>query len=58
VFLFDETAGLLDGLGRTVAVIKTDKIEHAAVHAAALVDHLEIGRLGPAKNAVGGRGAA
>ena len=42
--VFDQAAHLLDRLRRAVSVIETDKIDLAAVHAALLVDHFEIGR--------------
>ena len=58
LLLLDEAANLLDGLGRAVAVIEADEIDLAAVHAALLVDHLEIGGLGPADHAIGGGRAA
>ena len=43
LLLLDEAARLLDGLRRAVAVVEADQIDLAAVHAALLVDHLEIG---------------
>jgi hypothetical protein len=56
--LFDEPPGLFDGLGRAVAIVKADEVELAAVDPALLVDHLEIGGLGPGDRAVGGSGSA
>ena len=58
LFLLDEAADLLDGLGRAVAVIEADQIDLAAVDAALLVDHLEIGGFGLADHAIGGGGPA
>src|SRR6202041_119711 len=54
--LFDQPAGLLDGLRRAVAVIEADEIELAAVDPSHLVDHLEIGGLCLADHAVGRQG--
>ena len=54
MLLLDETAGLLDRLRRAVAVVEADEIDLAAVDAALIVDHLEIGGLRPADHAVGG----
>src|SRR5207302_9672540 len=45
--LLDEPAGLLDRLGRTVAVVERDEIHLTAVDPAGVVDHAVIGRLRP-----------
>jgi hypothetical protein len=58
LLLLDQLARLLDGLGRAVAVVETDEADLAAVHAALLVQHLEIGELGQAVGAPGRGGAA
>jgi hypothetical protein len=39
----DQLARLLDGLRRAIGVVIGDVLDHAAVDAALLVDHLEIG---------------
>ncbi|MGY4300982.1 hypothetical protein ACVWXN_009077 [Bradyrhizobium sp. i1.4.4] len=52
----DQLADLLHGLRRRVAVIIGNPVDLAAVDAALVVDHLEIGFLGLADDAVGGRG--
>ena len=52
--LFDKAAHLLDCLRRTVAVVEADQVDLAAVDAAHVVDHLEIGGLGFADHPVGG----
>jgi hypothetical protein len=44
--LLDETASLLDGLGRAVTVVEADEIDFAAVDSAGLVDKLEVGGFG------------
>ena len=54
----DELARLLDRLGRAVAVVIADEVDLAAVDAAGVVDHLEIGGLGLADHAVSGSGTA
>jgi hypothetical protein len=54
----DQAAGLLDGLGRAVAVVETDEIDLAAVDAARFVDHPEICDLRSADHAIGGSCAA
>jgi len=62
--LLDQFAGLLDRLGRRVGVVQTDEFDLAAVDAALVVEHLEIGGLGTRDGAVGrsrpaiGRGIA
>ena len=48
----DELARLLDGLGRRIGVIERDQVDLAAVDAALLVDHLKIGRVDAAHDAV------
>jgi len=55
---FDELAGLLNGLRRRVAVVIGDVIDLAAVDAALIVDHLEIGFFHLADHAIGGCGPA
>ena len=57
-FLLDETSSLLHRLWRTVAIVDADEIEFAAVHAALLIDHLEVGGLRAAEHAIGGGGPA
>src|SRR5258707_932055 len=52
ILLLDQAADLLHRLGRAVAVVQADQIELAAVDAALLVDHVEIGGLGFADGAV------
>ena len=54
----DQFADLLHRLRRAVAVVIGDEIDLAAVDAALIVDHLEIGFLGLADDAVGGSRAA
>src|SRR5262249_4056843 len=44
--LLDELAGLLQALGRAVAVIEHDYVELASVDATLIVDHLEISGFG------------
>jgi hypothetical protein len=56
--LFDEPPGLLDGLGRAVAIIKADEVELAAVDPAPLVDHLETRGLGSGDRDVARSGSA
>ena len=41
MILLDQLTGLLDGARRIVAVVIDDEVDLAAVHAAAVVDHLE-----------------
>ena len=48
---FDQLARLLDGLGRTVAVIERKQFDLAPVDPAPGIDHLEISGLGPADRA-------
>ena len=55
---FDQLAHLLHRLRRAVAVVVTDEVDLAAVDAALVVDHPEIGILGLADDAVGGSRAA
>ena len=50
----DELARLLDRLGRAIAVVIADEVDLAAVDAAGVVDHLEIGGLGLADHAISG----
>ena len=57
-FLLDQSPHLLDRLGRAIGVIQADEIDFAAVYAALLVDHLEIGGLGATDHAIGGDRAA
>src|SRR5476649_677926 len=57
LLLLDQAPGLLDGLGRTVTIVKADQVEAAAIHAARFVDHLEVSRFRPADDAVGRRRA-
>ena len=54
----DQLARLLDRLGRAVAVVIGDEVDLAAVDAALIVDHLEIGFLGLADKPVGRCGTA
>jgi hypothetical protein len=54
----DQLAHLLHRLRRAVAVVVRDKIDPAAVDAAGIVDHLEIGILDLSDDAVGGSGPA
>ena len=53
---FDELARLLDGLRRRVGVIIGNEGDLAAVDAALLVDHAEIGGFGPPDGAIGRSG--
>ena len=53
-----ELARLLDRLGRAIAVVIADEVDLAAVDAAGVVDHLEVGGLGLADHAVSGSGTA
>ena len=57
LFILDQSPHLLDRLRRTVAVVEADEIDLAAVDPALFVDHLEIGGLGAADDAIG-RGRA
>ncbi len=57
VFL-DQLAHLLDGLRRTVAVVAAEKVDLAAVDAALVVDHGEVGGQRLADGAVARRRAA
>ena len=50
----DELAHLLDGLWRRVGVVILDQVDLAAVDAALVVDHLDIGGLGLADGGIGG----
>src|SRR5262249_40718678 len=52
LILLDELAYHLDGLRRAVAVVPGDEVDLAAVDAALLVDHVEVGGLGLADRAV------
>jgi hypothetical protein len=56
--LFYEPPGLLNGPGRAVAVVNADEVKFAAVDSALLVDHLEIGGLGPGNDAIARSGSA
>src|SRR5260370_17965347 len=58
LLLLDQLAHLLHRLGRAVAVVERDEVDLAAVDAALIVDHLEIGGLGPPDRPVGGGGTA
>src|SRR5689334_10673237 len=50
--LLDQAADLLDRLWRAVAIIQADEIVPAAVDAALLVDHPEVGKLRPSNHPV------
>jgi hypothetical protein len=50
----DQLAHPLDGLWRAICVVILDQVDHAAVDAAPVVDHLDIGRLGLADRRIGG----
>ncbi|MGY3078460.1 hypothetical protein ACVWZZ_004868 [Bradyrhizobium sp. LM6.10] len=52
---FDELANLLHGFRRRIGVVILDQIDLAAVDAALVVDHLEIGSLGLADRRIGRR---
>ena len=54
----DELAHLFDGLRRAVGVVIRDELDLAAVDAAVLIDHLEVGFFGLADDAIGGGGTA
>ena len=54
----DQLARLLDGLRRAIGVVIGDEVDLAAVDAALVVDHPEIGGLRLADHAVGRRRAA
>ncbi|MEY9756805.1 hypothetical protein ABIE73_004200 [Bradyrhizobium yuanmingense] len=54
----DQLANLLDGLWRRIAVVIGDEVDLAAVDAALVVDHLEIGFFGLADDAIGRRRTA
>ena len=54
----DQLARLLDRPRRTVAVVQRKQADLASVDAALLIEHLEIGRLGPADGAERGERAA
>ena len=56
LLLLDQPARLLHRLRRAVPVVEADEIDLAAVDAALLVDHPEIGGLGLADQAVGDAG--
>ncbi|MGY3371525.1 hypothetical protein ACVWZL_008650 [Bradyrhizobium sp. GM2.4] len=49
----DQLADLLDGLRRRIAVVIGDEVDLAAVDAALVVDHLEVGFFGLADDAIG-----
>ena len=49
---FDQLAHLLDGFRRAVGVIILNQVDLAAVDAARIVDHLDIGRLGLADGGI------
>ncbi|MGY4300899.1 hypothetical protein ACVWXN_008994 [Bradyrhizobium sp. i1.4.4] len=53
---FDELAHLLDRLRRRIGIVILDQIDLAAVDAALIVDHLEVGGLGLADIGVDGIG--
>jgi hypothetical protein len=46
VVLLDQPPGVLDRLGRAVAVIQRDEVDAALVDAAAVVEHLHVGGFG------------
>ena len=54
----DQLADLLDGLRRRVGVVILDQVDLAAVDAALVVDHLQIGGLRLADSGIGGRRSA
>jgi hypothetical protein len=54
----DQLADLLHGLRRRIAVVIGDEVDLAAVDAALVVDHLEIGFFGLADDAIGRRRTA
>ena len=54
----DQLADLLDGLRRRIGVVIGDEVDLAAVDAALVVDHLEIGFFGLADDAIGRRRTA
>ena len=56
--LLDQLPHLLDGLRRAVAVVAADEVDLAAIDAAVLIDHGEIGGFGLADGAVGRSRAA
>ena len=49
---------MLHRLRRAIALVEAHEIELAAIHAALLIDHLEVGGLRAAEHAIGGGGAA
>jgi len=51
--LSTQLANLLDGLGRAVGVVILNEVDLAAVYAALVVDHLDIGGLGLADDRIG-----
>ncbi len=53
IFL-NQLAHDLDGFWRAVTLVATDEVDLAAVDAALVIDHGEVGRLRLADNAVGG----
>ena len=58
LLLLDQLAHHLDGLRRAIAVVATDEVDLAAVDAALVVDHGEVGGLRLADGAVGRSRAA
>lgn len=51
--VLDQLSRLLHGLRRAVGIVVTDEVDLAAVNAAFVVDHTEVGRFGLADGAVG-----
>src|SRR6476661_2729740 len=54
LILLNQAPDLLDGFRRAVTIIEADEIDPAAVDAALLVDHPEVGELCPANRPVSG----
>ena len=55
--LLNQLAHHFNGLGRAVTVVNRDHVDLAAIDAALLVDHFEVGRFDSTDGAVGRRGA-
>jgi hypothetical protein len=53
--LLDQLADHFDGLGRAVAVVERDELDHAAVDAAPVIDALPVGLFALADHTVGRR---
>ena len=58
LLVLDEPADLFDGPRRAIAVVEAEKRDLPTVHAALIVDLLEVGGLRAADHAIGGSGTA